>query len=504
MGDGQIRAITAILALALVVIALARIAGETRGLAVERTRVGTIPVTVFSRPDAPPAPAVVIAHGFAGSQQLMAPFATTLARAGYVAVTLDLAGHGRNPQPLTGDVTRADGATATLLREMAAVSAFARAHRASDGQLALLGHSMASDLVVRAANADEGVAATVAVSLFSPEVTATEPRNLLVVTGAWEPGLTAEALRVAGLGTGAPAEPSVTRGDFTEGSARRAVLAPGVEHVGVLYSATTLNETVDWLNAVFGRDGPVRPDRRGLWIGPWFLGAALLAWGAAPRLPRLAPPAQAISPRGRAFAVAALLPALVTPLIAGLLPEGLLPVPVADYLAVHFLVYGLLTALVLLRLGWPRPAPVRPAPLAAATLACLAFALLALYLPLDRFVTAFLPEPARLPLVAMLAAGLLPWFLADEALARAPAAPRLAYPATKLAFLASLGIAVALDPPRLFFLAMILPVLLLFFVLFGLFSRWTFAATGSVLPVALAHALLFAWAIGVTFPILGA
>jgi hypothetical protein len=388
---------------------------------------------------------------------------------------------------------------------MEAVSAFARAHPGSDGRLALVGHSMSSDLVVRAANADAGVAATVAVSLFSPEVSATAPRNLLVVTGALEiRALKDEALRVAGLGTGAPAAPFVTRGDFSDGTARRAVLAPGVEHAAVLYSATSLGETVDWLNAVFGHDGPVLPDRRGPWIAPWFIGAALLAWGAAPRLPRLAPPAPAMAPRRRAFAIAALLPAVATPLVAGLLPEGLLPVPVADYLAVHFLVYGLLTALVLLWIRWPRPAAVRLGPLAAATLACLAFALLALYLPLDRFVTAFLPEPARLPLVAMLAVGLLPWFVADEALTRAPAAPRFAYPATKLAFLASLGLAVALDPPRLFFLAMILPVLLLFFLLFGLFSRWTFAATGSILPAALAHALLFAWAIGVTFPILGA
>jgi len=352
------RTLTAILGLGLVLLSLARIAGETRGLAVERTRVGTIPITVFSDAGAPPAPAVIIAHGFAGSQQLMAPFATTLARAGYVAITLDLAGHGRNPEPLTGDVTTADGATATLLREMAAVSSFARALPAADERLALIGHSMASDLVVRAAIADPGVVATIAVSLFSPEVTETAPRNLLVVTGAWEPGLTEEALRVAGLGTGAPAEAFTTRGDFADGTARRAVLAPQVEHVGVLYSATSLTETVNWLNATFGRDGPAVPDRRGVWVAPWFLGAALLAWGLAPRLPRLALPVPARPPRRRAFALAAILPALLTPLIAGLLPEGLLPVPVADYLAVHFLVYGLLTAFMVRRLGWPRPARV--------------------------------------------------------------------------------------------------------------------------------------------------
>jgi dienelactone hydrolase len=499
----MIRTITAILAAVLVTLALLRIEAQTHGISVERGHVGTIPVTVFARPDAAPAPAVLIAHGFAGSQQLMAPFATTLARAGLVAVTLDLAGHGRNPAPLTGDVTTAEGATATLLREMEAVSAFARAHPRSDGRLALIGHSMASDLVVRQAIADRDVAAVVAVSLFSPEVTETEPRNLLVVTGAWEPGLTDEALRVAGLGTGAPAAPSTTRGDLSDGSARRAVLAPGVEHVGVLFSATTLTETARWLTAAFGIDGPIEPDTRGRWIAPWFLGAALLAWALARSLPRLAPPATAMAPRRGAFALAAIVPAVLTPLIAVWLPEGLLPVPVADYLSLHFLLYGGFTAALLWRLRWPWPARVRPLPLALAALACVGFALVVLYLPLDRYVTAFVPQPARLPLVAMLALGLLAWFLADEALTRAPTAPRLAYPLTKLAFLLSLAIAIALDTPRLFFLILILPVMLLFFILFGLFSRWTFTATGSPLPAALASALLFAWAIGVTFPVLG-
>jgi hypothetical protein len=177
-------------------------------------------------------------------------------------------------------------------------------------------------------------------------------------------------------------------------------------------------------------------------------------------------------------------------------------VPVADYLALHFLLYGLLTGVALWRLGLlpRRPAPL---PLAPAAGAIAAFGILALYLPLDAHVAAFLPTSRRLPLLALLAACLAPYFLADEALTRHPAAPRLAYPLTKLAFLFSLALAIALDLERLFFLVIILPVILLFFVLFGLVSRWSHAATGSGLPAALALSLLFSWAIVVTFPMLG-
>ncbi len=568
----MIRTSVAILSLALLAIAFLRIEAQGGGLATLRVHVGDTPVTLRFRPDAPPAPAVVIAHGFAGSQGLMAPFATTLARAGYVAVSYDMLGHGRHPAPLAGDVTRADGATAALLAQIAEVATFARAQPQSDGRLALLGHSMASDIVVRAARATEqeartarateqeartaratetearaareaetearasedgergetidedaatapagepstaadaatapAVAATVAVSLFSPEVTADSPRNLLVITGAWEAGLTGEALRVAGLAAGAPAEPFVTVGDPAAGTARRAVLAPRVEHVGVLYSPVALAEARDWLNLVFARGNPTDapPDARGGWLGIWLVGVLGLAWGLAPRLPRLAPERPRVTPRRAAFFAALAVPALAAPLIATRLPQGLLPAPVADYLAAHFLVWGL-AGLLMLRLGgWPALAPPPPLRLAAATAALVAFALVALYWPVDRFVTTFAPQPTRMALLATLVLGMLPYFLADEVLTRASAAPLGAYALAKLAFLASLAFAIALDPSRLFFLILILPVMVIFFTLLGLISRWSFDATGSPLPAALANAALFAWAIAVTFPMLG-
>jgi len=364
--------------------------------------------------------------------------------------------------------------------------------------------------------ADPSVAATVGVSLFSPEVTATAPRNLLVVTGAWEAGLVDEALRVAGLAEGRPAEPFVTLGDPAAGDARRAVIAPRVEHVGVLYSPVALAETRDWLDLVFGRGAaagagapgaPAPPDAavdgRGGWLLLWLAGVLGLAWGAAPLLPRLAPAAPAAPARWRGFALALAAPAVAAPLVATRLPQGLLPAPVADYLAAHFLIWGLVAGLVLWRAGWTAGlAAQRPARLAAAALALVGFGLVAIYWPIDRFVGALAPQPERLALLAALALGMLPYFLADEILTRAPAAPRAAYPLAKLALLASLGLAIALDPPRLFFLALILPLTLIFFTLFGLISRWSFQATGSPLPAACANTILFAWAIAATFPIL--
>ncbi len=79
---------------------------------------------------------------------------------------------------------------------------------------------------------------------------------------------------------------------------------------------------------------------------------------------------------------------------------------------------------------------------------------------------------------------------------------RGAYVATKIAFLASLAIAVALDFERLFFLVIIVPVIVLFFLVYGLFSALIYRSTGNPLVAGLSNAIAFAWALGVTFPLL--
>ncbi|MFO1144514.1 MAG: alpha/beta fold hydrolase [Amaricoccus sp.] len=478
----------------------------TADLAIERVTVGEIPATVFRPAAGPPGPAVVIAHGFAGSQQLMQSFAITLARNGYVAVTFDLAGHGRNPEPLTGSVTDTSGATRKLVDETAEVAGFAR--RLGDGRLAVLGHSMASDVVVRFAEATPDVAATVAVSMFSPAVTAHAPRNLLVIVGGWEGMLKREALRVVGLSVApAPAAPSVTYGTPADGSARRIAFSPHVEHVGVLFSRASMQEAVGWFDAAFGIERAEAPilEPRGLWILLLFAGVVALARPLSRLLPTVAAPPIGASLRWSRLWPTLFVPMFAAPLLLRFLPTHFLPVLVGDYLAAHFALYGALTALCLLLARRPvrerLPARRARAALAVATAAVISYGFVGLVWPIDTFVTSFVPGRERLFLVLAMLAGTLPYFLADEWATRAPGAGRLAYPASKLAFLVSLAIAVALDFRRLFFLVIIVPVIMLFFVVYGLISRWSYARTGDPAVAATASALAFAWAIGVTFPL---
>jgi len=521
--------LAALMALGAIVVALSMLFGAERGLSIVHTEVDGIPVSVFEPRDAQPAPAVLIGHGFAGSRQLMHPFAVTLARNGYVAVVFDFPGHGRNPTPLAGTIGEPERAEA-LLDAFGRVARFARALPASDGRLATLGHSMAGDILVRYADIDPDVDAAVAVSPYlSRELGAEGQRNLLFVYGEYEPAMIRDQGReaVAMVADVEPAdiELATTYGDMAAGNARRMVVSEGVEHIGVLYSATSLHAAMDWLNEVYGRAGAgadsgaapsnagtdsgtgSRPDTkmvdsRGPWLGLFFAGVVLLAWPLSELLPRLAPEPLGAGLRWHRLLPLAIAPALLTPLILWPLPSDFLPIVIGDYIALHFGLYGLLTLAGLWFAG-QRPVAiwrgVSPGAFMLALLVVAAYETIAVMLPTNRFVAAYVPGADRIGTVLVLFIGTLFWFAADEWLTRGGA--RGAYALTKVLFVVSLMLAVALNLNELFFLVIIIPAILALFIIFGLFSGWIYRRTNHPLIAAVTSAATFASAIAVSFPV---
>ena len=497
----------AIMAVLAIAIGLFELHEVRDGLRIVSTDVGRTPITIFQAQATGPVPVVLIAHGFAGSQQLMQPLAETLARNGYIAVTFDFLGHGRNPVPMRGDISEGNAITLELLKELGEVSAYARTLPASDGRMAVLGHSMASDIVIRFAQANPEIAATVAVSAFSPVVTATSPPNLLVIVGALEPSmLRNEGLRIVNLAADGKATPGVTYGNFADGTARALVLARGVEHIGVLYSRDSLLAALRWINDAFGRQQQGFIDDRGPWLALLFLGIIALTWPLSHFLPIVSPSFAGANLPWKRLLIAAILPALLTPLMLWKLPTDFLPILLGDYLALHFFLYGALTAALLLfwhdRLTVPRFSATSLISLAVSAVLVAAYNIVAFGWPIDIYLFSFLPIPARIPLMAAIACGTLPFFLVDEWLTRGAQARPGAFALTKFCFLLSLAIAVALNPMKLFFLIIILPAILLLFAAFALISRWSYRATRHPLPGAIASAAVFAWAIAVAFPMI--
>lgn len=458
-------------------------------LDISHAKVGTTPVTVYSNPVAPPAPAVVIAHGFAGSRQLMEAFALTLARAGYVAVSFDFEGHGRNPTPMSGDVSAVEGTTRLLMAETGRVTDFALAHPQVDGRVALLGHSMASDVIVRQTIDDPRVAATVAISLFSRAVTENAPNRLIVINGEWETMLRQEARRVVQL-----VEPEATEGETVQsrGVARRAIAAPNVEHVGVLYAPTSLQEARDWLDGTFQRDSSGDLAETGGWIALLLASLMALAWPLMRVVP--AGPAPDI-PARRDYLTALCAATALTPLALAPVELKLLPVLVADYLGLHLLLFGMIVLAILRWRGLSLPLRGW----GAALLLCI-FGIGVFGFALDRYVASFMPHAARLPIIAALSVGAVAYMIADAALTQVGQASLWRRLLAKAGFVVSLGIAVALDFEGLFFLLIIFPVILLYFLIFGTIGGWAGRRSGAVFGVGVGLGLILAWSLGVSFP----
>jgi pimeloyl-ACP methyl ester carboxylesterase len=497
-----LRWIAAAAALLAIGAALWRLEGAAGGIALRDIRIGPHPATL-AEPAGAAAPTIVVAHGFAGSRQLMLPFVTTLARAGYRVVAFDFPGHGRNPVPLSGGLTDDAAASATLIAALAEVVAFARA-APGDGRVALVAHSMGSDIAIRYAMTDPGIAATIALSTFAPTVEPGNPRNLLVVTGALEPAiLRDEALRLASQAApDGEAREAATYGDVADGTARRAAFARNVEHIGVLYATESLAETLAWLDATFARvprDAPFL-DTRGPAIGLLFAGVLLLAWPLASLLPRVARPPQKQRIGWRVAGIG-LLAAVATPPLLLVLPTDWLPLLLADYLVVHLAVFGCIV-FAATRLWLPgAPPPPRRGALAVASLAASAYAAVVLGLSVDRHATTFLPMNERFPYALVMLAGTLPFFLAVSRATRGAGAAAWTPAFLKLCVLLSLAGAIALDFQRLFFLIIIVPVILLFFAVHGRIAAWTANATGHWAPGAIANAVALAAGIAATFPI---
>jgi hypothetical protein len=204
-----------------------------------------------------------------------------------------------------------------------------------------------------------------------------------------------------------------------------------------------------------------------------------------------APPALSLT----TYIVAVFIPALLTPFVLNVVDTRFLSVLVADYLAAHLFVYGVISLGLLLVLG------IRFGHVAwFAAFALAAYGILVFGGALDRYVASFWPIEPRLWIIAVVAIGALPYMISDSLVTEGGRARLWRSLVARVAFIVSLGAAVALDFERLFFLVIIIPVIILFFIIFGLMGAWVGRRTGSPVAVGIALGLLLAWAIGVSFP----
>lgn len=230
---------------------------SSSGLTVRSWEQSGIPMMFIAPKTARLAPGVLIAHGFAGSKQLMQGYAYTFARAGYGTLLWDFKGHGANSASLDFSGLQSDFNSA--------LAAIKEQPEIDSSKLAVLGHSMGSGAVMSAAiSLPQEFQATIAISPTGANVTPQAPKNLQLQAGSWEPRFVDNAKKLLQQAGG-------------EGKERSLVVISNVEHITILFSHKSQQEALNWLNRAFDRPSTANyVDWRMGWYGLHAIGWLVL------------------------------------------------------------------------------------------------------------------------------------------------------------------------------------------------------------------------------------
>lgn len=199
-----------------------------------------------------PKPAVVLVHGLSGAKQMMSGIALELGRHGFVALAVDLVGHG-NSEGVFGLVDRADPALGAL----SAVRYLESQLFVDKSSVGLVGHSLGAGAIRAAAAAHGDIAASAfiaggfgltAVGPSYGVLNLSFPRNLLVVVGQHDVLFDLDHLTelYPAFGT-EDIVPSRLYGNFSATTARK-LITPATTHVFEPIDPSIVSEIVLWMS----------------------------------------------------------------------------------------------------------------------------------------------------------------------------------------------------------------------------------------------------------------
>lgn len=429
-------------------------------------------------------PGILIAHGFAGSKQLMYGYGYTLARNGYGVLLLDFDGHGANAAPFSKSKLQKNFDTA--------LTVFRRQPEVAPDEIGVLGHSMGSRVVmVGGIEQSKTISAVVAISPTAASVTPSKPRNLQLQAGEWEHTFvqqSADLLKRAG-GLNANLE---------NGEGRSRVIVPQAEHILILFKDRSHQAALQWFNAVFHQtsEHPEYRDRRMAWYSLHLFGWLLLLWVISPLLNY----AQVRS-LVRARPLRSWIGLVVTlPMTAGIVYgislraslSSLGGMLVGGALGLWLFVAGLIWIGIISR--FPR------ATVKSIGYGFLLFAVLWIgfgSMAQETWLQWWL-NPERLKLWPLLSCACFPWFLAAGTVqSNSSIGKRIAWWfAQSMCLIIGLTLTLSLIP-ELSFLALIVPIIPLILAILS----FTAAQTEDVWSSAMASALFFGWTIAAIFPL---
>ncbi len=235
-----------------------------------------VPILEMQPPRGETSLVAVVAHGFAGSKEQMTGVGTELAHAGITSYLFDLPGQGSSSVPLQENAL-SQGNTQQDVNTVAEVVNYVRAHNhaTTHPRIILLGYAFGSAVINTYATqhaTDNDLIATILISPAKQAITvSSQTKDILMLVGAND---TSDAL----LNSQTLQNSCVVKkksaiaqecGNPANGSGRRMVILPGLNHLTILNASSTSQEVLRWLNRAAPhqiKTSAVNPGTRLFWL----------------------------------------------------------------------------------------------------------------------------------------------------------------------------------------------------------------------------------------------
>lgn len=202
--------------------------------------------------DAAPAPRIVLAHGLSEAKQMMSGIALELARNGFVALAVDLLGHGNSGGKLSQGNEDHSLGVVTAVHYLQSLSYV-------DHRIGLVGHSLGGGAIRAAVASCTNIYACVFIGsglgsmVSEPEygyLNTTFPKNLLIAVGKYDVLFNLTELETEQLlpvfGTSDAVIPNSVYGNFSLSIARKLVI-PSTTHLFEPIDPLVVSEAVSWM-----------------------------------------------------------------------------------------------------------------------------------------------------------------------------------------------------------------------------------------------------------------
>ena len=483
-----------VICLGLALMSFTQLSRSEIGLETYRENVHGSPI-IITKPIGSDGNLVFLAHGFAGSSSFMRSIAVSLAHAGYTTVRYDFKGHGRHSSAYSGNITTSSGATQLFLEQTNQILGH-YLQKETNAKAIIIGHSMASDIIFRAASMNSSIISSVGISNYTDVITKNQPNNVLIINGQWEPHLREKAISILhSIGITEPKE-NTLYGFFKDGTARKVISISSVDHVGILYSTLTQRALISWLDNVGNYTHPIKTNHIGIWtttlLGSLFIGFCIFSRSIPKKV-------------SRKFDIK-LVRCLLVNLLAGVLTPTLLnfyflkfvPYPSHNYLINHLFLYSIITFIF-----FPKNT-LRLLTKKFNFTICVGLFIFYAFIfggVLDKFVSSFYPTSSRVPLFVLLFIGCIPITLAIQIFHGARHYGFLMGNLTKVSLILSLVFAIVLNSTDLIILAYGVLLLVLFYLIFGFLSNFLNNHHENSFSIAIANGTTLAWTFAAALPL---